>query len=690
MYFVRLFAYLIMATALIEPFPPDPNISARPREDFPSLSNANIAKRSNQMNVYRQKPFTRYLEIDFGEVDRRDLNPFAVQNEIETKTGMRPKQITGSTKSKLTLQTKSSDQTEKCLTLTSLVGKNCKITPHYKFNQSRGLIFLKQCEIENMEEFRNHLKDQHDVQSVERATFIKSRTGATAYIITFNMEATPYTIYIPGEITDTVVNQFISRPMMCKKCLEYGHTMKRCQKQTTRCKRCSETDHEDKDCPSQNLKCYHCSESHLTGSKECTKQIQEQKILDTVEREKVTFQRARQILNEKPVTRTTTVKPQVFPTLFDITLPKGTKRKINPWLVEKTIQQHTGKMPRKCRGKPNDEDTFVVEIGSDEEARQMSSLTKIGNYDVQVTVNNTSNLQKGIIFIDGYDLSDFDGYREAMMKEHRLTNVEQAHWIKTRSPYTNALILTFQQEMPPYLSIPGETKLTFIQEHKRMPNLCKQCLEYGHPQRVCRGDRKCINCSSVNHTSPSCNEETKCLHCPISHRTGDRNCQQYKMEEEILAIQAKSQVSRSQAIVILDRERPNIRSMNFSAVAAAPAPTPPSRTFTIPSPPPQAAKPPSTPKTIKEMPNQTSGSHQKLSTESDNDESELDLQDYQNQIKHTPTSSRGNKSSENKSEKKGTRKRTHSSQSSDQRSGDDQKPGKPSSVGRHSKKGKNK
>ena len=76
----------------------------------------------------------------------------------------------------------------------------------------------------------------------------------------------------------------------------------------------------------------------MAGARDCVKQIQEQKILETVETEKVTFQRARQILTEKPVTRLATANLTVFPTLFDVTLPRGTKRKINPWLV-------TGKMP---------------------------------------------------------------------------------------------------------------------------------------------------------------------------------------------------------------------------------------------------------------------------------------------------------------------------------------------------------
>ena len=386
------------------------------------------------MNLFKQTKFTRYLEIDFGSVNRGEFNPYRIMKEIKEITGQKPKELTGSSKTKITLQTRTAEQTLKCLEISSLAGKICKITPHWKFNTSKGLIFLKQFEIEDTEEFKINLREQYDVINVERASFIRTKQGITPYIITFKQETTPYTLFIPGETSDTVVNQFIPRPMMCAKCLEYGHTQKRCKKIEHRCKICADTGHSDSDCTSETTKCHHCLEDHKAGSKDCVRQIQEQKILDSVESEKVTFQRARQILTERPVIRSATESPPTFPTLFYIKFPSGTKRKMNPWLVEKTVMHHTGKMPRKCLGKPNEEDTFVVEVGSEHESRSMSTITKIGAHDVEILVNDTCNLQKGLIFVEGYDLTDFDGYREELMKQHNLRNVEQAHWIKTRNP----------------------------------------------------------------------------------------------------------------------------------------------------------------------------------------------------------------------------------------------------------------
>ena len=108
--------------------------------------------------------------------------------------------------------------------------------------------FFSQVDLDDMEDFTANLLEQCDVKCVEKAVFIRTNPGASAYIVTFNSETTPYTLYIPGELSDTVINPYISRPMLCKKCFSYGHTEKRCTSETITCKRCSNKGHERKDC----------------------------------------------------------------------------------------------------------------------------------------------------------------------------------------------------------------------------------------------------------------------------------------------------------------------------------------------------------------------------------------------------------------------------------------------------------
>ena len=551
--------------------PPDPGGGRDQRvtpNQFPNLPTAaNLYEPSNQLNSVKTNHFTRYLQIDFEAIDRKSVNPYIIQNEIKAKTGYGPAELTGGGKSRYTLKTVNAEQSEKCQKITMLANQKCSIKPHPKFNSSQGLIFTRDYNY-RAEDIQTELKDQYGVSEVKEATFIKGRSGTTAFIVTFDREETPYSISIPGERSDCTVSPFLSRPMMCKKCLAYGHTQKRCKKEEPRCKSCSEEGHEMKNCQSQTVKCFHCKEDHQAGSKNCSTQMKEQQILKTVENEKVTFQRARQINEAKPIIRTVTAKTPMFVNKLDITWPKGTKRNTNPWQTARCIEKQLGgKTPRSIRTKKFDDDTITVEVSSPAEAAKLNALTRVGEFEVEVKASDAQNLPRGIIFIEGYDMGEAEEYENELKKQHKLINVEQAHWIKSRNP---ALLLTFSRELPDYLDIPGEAKRTVVLEYKRQPNLCRKCLNYGHSKKHCRDQERCENCTSTDHPSSQCHRNQKCLHCPTNgnHKTGSKNCQRYKMEEEIVAIQERSSIARAQAIIVYNQDHPESSGMNYAAAAA--------------------------------------------------------------------------------------------------------------------------
>ena len=135
---------------------------------------------------------------------------------------------------------KNSEQTEKCLKITSLCQKNCTVRLHPRLNVSVGLVYLRSFDIRDMDAFRDYLNEQDNenrVEKVERADFIKTGEGTSAYLITFNKERLPYTIYVPGEPADTIVRDFKSKPMLCRKCLTYGHSTGKCKKNRSPCAR---------------------------------------------------------------------------------------------------------------------------------------------------------------------------------------------------------------------------------------------------------------------------------------------------------------------------------------------------------------------------------------------------------------------------------------------------------------------
>ena len=545
--------------------PPDPVTSFE--TDVP-LESSDMKKYKNLSNG--KKFFQRYLELNLLQKDRREVNPFNIKKELEELTKESVKKLTGTSKYKLLIESRSDKQTKILLSINKICGNDCTVTLHPTFNHTKGLIRLRNSDIDDMIEFKEYLSQQFDIDNIEKASFIKSKYGETYYIITFLMDKLPYSVYIPGEITDTVVQTFKPRPMLCKSCQEYGHTAKKCKKNETRCSKCSVTGHKSENCTIDQPKCHHCKENHSTGSRNCQKEMDEQKLIDIIQKEKVTYQRARQILNPLPITRLATPKPTPFPKHFDVKLPQGAKQQIkNPWIIENAIKAHLGKPPRRCRGSPQNENTFVIEVATLEESRKMSSLLKIQNYDVTVQVNESLiSPQKGLIYIQGYNMTNLNSYKEGLKKEYNLKDVEHATWIKPKNPRTAVLLLTFNQVLPEYIDIPGETMRTFVHEYIRRPNLCKKCLDYGHSGKICREEmQRCLNCSSVKHSQSDCNQPSQCHHCPKQHKTGDKNCQRYKVEEQLIAIQTKSQVSRQQAITIYQKELPI--NTNYAAAVSS-------------------------------------------------------------------------------------------------------------------------
>lgn len=120
----------------------------------------------------------------------------------------------------------------------------CEVTNHHNYKCGKGLIYIYDSEISDVNEFEMGLKENFNISSVEYAHFIKTKNDQTkVFILHFRQETLPRSIYIPGEKADTIIYPFDNRPMMCRNCQQYGHTAKRCH--NTICRRCSYATHTD-------------------------------------------------------------------------------------------------------------------------------------------------------------------------------------------------------------------------------------------------------------------------------------------------------------------------------------------------------------------------------------------------------------------------------------------------------------
>ena len=68
--------------------------------------------------------------------------------------------------------------------------------------------------------------------------------------------------------------------------------------------------------------------------------------------------------------------------------------------------------------------------------------------------------------------------------------------------------------------------------------MCRNCIKYGHVQRLCRQDNPvCGKCKSQEHATENCVVEEryfKCFHCDGNHQAGSKSCLIHQAKEEEL------------------------------------------------------------------------------------------------------------------------------------------------------------
>ena len=84
--------------------------------------------------------------------------------------------------------------------------------------------------MEDTTSFKHSLKTKYQVSEIVGGKWIKPRNGHhTAWVITFSSDSIPQTIDIPGEQIITRVYPYKDKPMLCKKCQQYSHSIKFCR-----------------------------------------------------------------------------------------------------------------------------------------------------------------------------------------------------------------------------------------------------------------------------------------------------------------------------------------------------------------------------------------------------------------------------------------------------------------------------
>ena len=507
-----------------------------------------------------------YIKIEFNGELKRTIHAFQIYNEIKKIARINLSSIFTLNKSSFVAQITSQNKLNKITEITSIGDKTCRISPYEPFNYKKGVIYVSGIEFdeEAIDEFKSWLQTKYPfIVKIELATFIRSKFEDTrAFLITFNTKSLPGSIYIPGLSGNTKVYPFVNRPMWCKKCLRYGHTEKKCRHDgETICSYCSEIGHNRFNCEAEVPKCYHCAENHPVGSRVCSRHIRECELVRIQDDRKVSFKRAIQIENG---TEAINISDDKLPDVFTIHLSEENKRSLKPWAVEKFLDNYLGEPLEDFRS--INSTTYIAKTKTNQQSERLIILKNINQISVEVRKGNHNTRPKGIIYINDYDMNNFEGYKSELLKILPVSDVMRASWIKSKNNRATPLLLVFnKQEIPSYLSIPGESALTKVYQYKNKPLLCNRCQNYGHSFKRCESPVVCGRCDTRGHSSDACESNIlKCHHCSEQHASGFKECIEYKKELEIVALQQKQGCSRTQAKLTINRNNPSFNQTSFS------------------------------------------------------------------------------------------------------------------------------
>ena len=144
-------------------------------------------------------------------------------------TNKKPKAIRSKSKTTFTIEISSEEESRAMQTLNKLNGIPVTTTINNSLNICKGLVYVYNYNMAVYPAFRRGLMEQHGLQEIIEPHWIKSRRNILAkpLLLTFRDQLSQY-IDIPGEITKTMGYEYKDKPLMCKTCLEYGHSKNRC------------------------------------------------------------------------------------------------------------------------------------------------------------------------------------------------------------------------------------------------------------------------------------------------------------------------------------------------------------------------------------------------------------------------------------------------------------------------------
>lgn len=245
-----------------------------------------IERGEEEGGVLSSGKYLDVIDVQMSAEDKKSMTPWLLDRCLANCLTGKVKSIRSINEEIFSIEVSSEEQYRQILALKLLNGKPIKTVKSSRYDSPKGLIYIYEYNLQHFDDYKKRMIEELPITDVTIASWIKSRNPrAIPLILSFNQSEVPQYINILGEQSLTKVYEYINRPMMCKQCLEFGHTKKWC-KNPPRCIKCDGDDHLIESCNS-DPKCHHCQENHFTGNKRCRELQFEMEILSIQKRRRV-------------------------------------------------------------------------------------------------------------------------------------------------------------------------------------------------------------------------------------------------------------------------------------------------------------------------------------------------------------------------------------------------------------------
>ena len=227
------------------------------------------------------------------------------------------------------------------------------------------------------------------------------------------------------------------------------------------------------------------------------------------------------------------------------TEPKKPVTKINPFLLNKTLESIAGQVPQVKKLRSGD---LLVECNRKQQAINLLSITTIGNIPVTVSAHRSLNTCQGIIRDRDQDLAELpveeicqELSSQGVVEVKRFTSKRDGKVISL-----NTYLLKFNgTSLPSSIRVgPYSIRVDLFIPN---PTRCFSCQKFGHGKTQCRNKLVCFRCTEEGHEGFDCTNTVKCCNCGGAHMASSKQCPIFLHEKEITTLKTKNNITYPEA-----------------------------------------------------------------------------------------------------------------------------------------------